>query len=79
MADDHRCGGGAVPRRGVLASSFGGQGCLSSPEALRGSGVAAPQGALRAIDPCGAAAILADLRSAPPEAAIRARPGCHAG
>ena len=30
----------------------------------------APSGALRAIDPCGAAAILTDLRSAPPSAAI---------
>jgi hypothetical protein len=38
----------------------------------RGSGAAAPQGALRAIDPCGAAAILADLRSAPQAAAVSA-------
>jgi hypothetical protein len=35
-----------------------------------GNGAAAPQGALRAIDPYDAAAILADLRSAPPSAAI---------
>jgi hypothetical protein len=40
----------------------------------RGSGAAAPQGALRAIDPRGAAAILADLRSAPPTAAFSSRP-----
>src|SRR6266508_3570 len=43
----------------------------------RGSGAAAPSGALRAIDPYGAAAFLADLRSAPPAAAISACPGCH--
>jgi hypothetical protein len=36
----------------------------------RGSGAAAPGGALRVIDPYGASAFLADLRPAPPAAAI---------
>ena len=73
--------------REVRTPGFGGWGCLSSSEAPRGasqprflrltgpprgSGAAAPQGALRAIDPCDAAAILADRRSAPPTAAIPA-------
>ena len=40
----------------------------------RGSGAAAPQGALRAIDPYGASAFLADLRSAPPSAASHRLP-----
>jgi hypothetical protein len=51
--------------------------CWSVP--LRRSGVAAPSGALHAIDPCGAAAFLADLRSAPPSVAVSACPGCHVG
>jgi hypothetical protein len=38
----------------------------------QGSGARLPQGALRAIDPYGAAAFLADLRPAPPAAAIHA-------
>jgi hypothetical protein len=42
----------------------------------RGSGAAAPRGALRAIDPCGRRAFLAALRPAPPSAAISAWPGC---
>jgi hypothetical protein len=37
---------------------------------LWGSGAAAPQGALRAVDLCGAAAFLADLRPALPPAAL---------
>src|SRR5215208_6854406 len=45
----------------------------------RGSGAAAPSGALRAIDPCGTAAFLADLRSAPPAAAIPTCPGATQG
>src|SRR5688572_1122073 len=45
----------------------------------RGSGAAAPGGALRAIDSDDAAAILADLRPAPPLAAISAWPACHVG
>jgi hypothetical protein len=45
--------------------------CWSCPP-LRGSGARLPQGALRAIDPCGRRAFLADLRSAPPSAAISA-------
>jgi hypothetical protein len=36
---------------GVRTPGSGSQGCLSSTEALRGRGAAAPQGALRAIDP----------------------------
>jgi hypothetical protein len=55
---------------GVRTPGFGGRECLSRSSPLRGSGAAAPGGALRAIDPCGAAAFLADLRSAPPSAAI---------
>ena len=55
---------GSVP----LASLAERIGAGQSP--LGGSGAATPQGALRAIDPCGAAAILTDLRSAPPAAAI---------
>jgi hypothetical protein len=62
---------------GVRTPACGGRGCLSSSDTPRGNGAAAPQGALRAIDPCGAAALLADLRSAPPAAAISACPGCH--
>jgi hypothetical protein len=46
---------------------------------LGGGGAARPQGALRAIDPCGTAACLADLRSAPPSPAIPTCPGGHPG
>jgi hypothetical protein len=66
----------------ALVIPFGGpvgRGLCGRLAPLRGSGAARPQGALRAIDPCGRRAFLADLRSAPPAAAISARPGCHAG
>ena len=56
-----------------------GQGCFHWSSPPRGSGAAAPSGALRAIDPCGTAAFLADLRSAPPAAAIPTCPGGHPG
>jgi hypothetical protein len=48
-----------------------------TPGPLGGSGAARPSGALRAIDPCGTAAFLADLRSAPRAAAIPTCPGGH--
>jgi hypothetical protein len=56
--------------RGVRTPGCAGRGYLSSTEALRGSGAAAPSGALRAIDATALSAFLADLRPAPPAAAI---------
>jgi hypothetical protein len=52
--------------------------CDDLAYAPSGSGAAAPDGALRAIDSSARPRLLADLRSAPPPAAIRACPGCHA-
>jgi hypothetical protein len=78
---------------GVRTPGVGARGCLCSSDALRGasrpqkprptgpprgSGAAAPGGALRAIDPSARPRLRAGLRPAPPAAAISACPGCHA-
>jgi hypothetical protein len=63
--------------RGAYPSSAGWR--ITAGHAPSGSGAARPSGALRAIDSCGASALLADLRSAPPAAVITACPGYHPG
>jgi hypothetical protein len=77
----------ADPYASGYATPYGGHPRTPSPSGgritaghapLGGSGAAAPSGALRAIDSYGAAAFLADLRSAPPAAAIPACPGRNA-
>jgi hypothetical protein len=65
--------GGGVPLLSRVPASVQ----VTSP--LGGSGAARPGGALRAIDRSARPRSWADLRSAPPKAAISACPGCHAG